>query len=114
MKVESKYTLIVLIVSLLTGGLLQATVPGGGEIREPEILRAVEPVVPPSFARYKVKGAVEVLFRIGEQGYPEKIEVESATHFEYAEAVKNALRSWRFEPRPEQTGVRFRLPVLFN
>lgn len=114
MKVESKYTLIVLIVSLLTGGLLQATVPGDGIIREPEILRSIEPVVPPAFARYKVKGSVEVLFQIGANGRPEKIEVESATHFEYAEAVKNALRSWRFERHPEQTGVFFRLPVVFN
>lgn len=115
MKVTSKKTLMLLMLTLTGGGLLQAAMPAEqGQAHEPVILRSVEPIIPPEFARYGIDGEVEVLFRIDERGRPTEIKVENATHYEYAVAVKNALRSWRFERRPEQAGARFRLPVLFN
>ena len=54
-----------------------------------------------------------VTFLLAEDGRPQEIEVESATHDKYAESVKNALRQWRFA-QPETADLKFRLPFVFN
>ncbi|NBD37150.1 MAG: TonB family protein [Verrucomicrobia bacterium] len=112
MKVESKTTLIALMLLVLVAGPLMAA-EAETNIREPRVLRSVEPVVPPEFAQYDIPGEVKVVFRLSEDGEPEEIEVESATHYEYAESVRNALRQWQFE-KPENVEMKFRLPVYFN
>ncbi|MGC9451768.1 MAG: TonB family protein [Oceanipulchritudo sp.] len=94
------------------GGVLLAQ-PETTELREPEAIRVVEPIVPYEFSRYNIRGNVEVTFRIDEEGRPDEIVVETATHNEFAKSVKNALRQWRFE-RPEVPGMKYRLPVVFN
>jgi len=112
MKVESKTTLIALMLLVAgTGPLLAAE--SETSFREPEVLRAVKPVVPPEFARYTIPGKVAVTFLLAEDGRPQEIEVESATHDKYAESVINALRQWRFA-QPETADLKFRLPFVFN
>lgn len=112
MKVESKTTLIALMLFVLGAGPLMAA-ESEANIREPQVLRTVVPVVPPEFAQYEIPGEVKVVFRLSEDGEPKEIEVESATHYEYAESVRNALRQWQFE-KPEHAEMKFRLPVYFN
>lgn len=112
MKVHIKHVLNVLLPLVLGGGALLAQ-PETADLRGPEAIQIVEPVVPYDFARYQITGEVQVTFRIDEDGRPREIEVESATHREYGESVENALRQWRFE-EPEVAGRKYRLPVLFN
>lgn len=112
MKVEINKLLIALTIMVPVPGLL-ASVPETTELREPEAIRVVKPIVPSEFSRYNITGDVEVTFNIDDTGDLYNIEVEQASHPEFAESVKNALRGWRFE-RPEVEGVRYRLQVLFN
>lgn len=112
MKVENNNVLTALLLLILGGGTLMAQ-PATAELREPEVIRVVEPEVPYDFARYQISGKVEVTFRLDETGRTRDIVVVESSHPEYAESVKNALRMWRFE-QPEQVGIKYRLPVLFN
>jgi TonB family protein len=113
MKVEKKNALIALLLVMMGGGSLFAEAPETTDLREPMAIRVVNPAVPYPFARYGIKGSVEVVFRLDSDGIPRDIEVETASHPEYAESVENALRSWRFE-EPVVADMKFRLPVLFN
>lgn len=112
MKVETKKLSIVLLTLVLGMGALVAQ-PSTAELREPEAIEIVTPVVPAEFVRYGIDGEVQVTFRIGEDGRARDIAVESATHREYGESVMNALRKWRFE-QPEVAGIKYRLPVVFK
>lgn len=113
MKVETNTRKLIALLLLGLSGAALVAQPGTAELREPKAVEVVTPVVPAEFARYKVGGEVEVLFRIGEDGRPRDVEVVAASHTEYAESVVNALRKWRFEH--ENGGdVLYRLPVLFN
>jgi TonB family protein len=112
MKDQTNKTRLAFLLFILGGGTLLAT-PETMEMREPEAIKVVKPVVPYEFSRYEIEGEVEVTFRIDEQGRTQDIEVETASHPEYAISVKNALRQWRFE-QPEVGGLKYRLPVLFN
>lgn len=111
MKVKNKILLITLALGL--AGTPLVAQPSTAELKEPTAIRVVGPVVPYDFARMQVRGNVEVTFRINEKGRPTDITVEEASHSEYAESVKNALRQWRFE-EPMQSGIKYRLPVIFN
>lgn len=112
MKVEKNNALIALLLLVIGVGPMLAQ-PETAELREPETIRVVTPVVPYDFALLGIEGRVEVTFRIDEAGRTRDIEVENASHPEYAESVLNALRGWRFE-QPEVAGRKYRLPVLFN
>lgn len=112
MKVETNKVRTALLLLMLGASALVAQ-PETAELREPEAIEVVRPVVPVEFARYGIKGRVDVTFRIDENGRPRDIEVVASSHSEYAESVENALRKWRFE-QPEVDGVIYRLPVLFN
>jgi TonB family protein len=113
MKVKNRNLLIALAMLVAGSGEILSAEPETAELREPEAIRIVEPIVPYEFTRYNIRGNVEVTFRIDEAGRPDEIVVETATHNEFAESVKNALRQWRFE-RPEVPGMKYRLPVIFN
>lgn len=112
MKIQTNKTLTALFLLVLGSAALVA-VPETTELREPEAIKVVVPVVPYDFARYDISGEVEVTFRIDDEGRTQDIVVETASHQEYAESVMNALRQWRFE-QPEVSGIKYRLPVLFN
>lgn len=83
------------------------------ELRHPQTLHVVSPSVPYELSRANVEGDVKVLFRIDESGRPHDIRIESASHVEYANSVKSALRSWRFE-QPEQPDRLYGMPFLFR
>lgn len=110
MKVEKKITMVGLILFVF-GTALWAN-PETTELREPVAVKVVVPVVPYSFASLGISGKVDVEFKIDENGRPRAIRVEDASHPEYAESVRNALRRWRFEEA--STEITYRLPVLFN
>lgn len=83
----------------------------------PRPLRQVAPIYPLEFARNRVPGLVRLVFLVDAHGAVESIAVESATHPEFAEAARDAVRQWRFRPgekdgRPVRTRVR--LPIPFN
>jgi TonB family protein len=113
MKDQSKNALIALLLLVLGNGGSLLAQPETAELREPEAIRVVTPVVPHEFARYGITGDVQVTFRIDDEGRTRDIEVETASHHEYAQSVINALRGWRFET-PDVPGMKYRLPVRFN
>jgi TonB family protein len=113
MKYKAKHAMMALLLLALGNGVSLLAQPETAELREPEAVRVVAPVVPYDFARYGITGAVDVTFRIDDEGRTRDIEVESASHHEYAQSVVNALRGWRFEA-PDVAGIKYRLPVRFN
>jgi protein TonB len=112
MKVETNKVRNALLL-LMLGTVALVAQPETAELREPEAIEVVKPVVPAEFARYGIEGRVDVTFRIDETGRTRDIEVVASSHTEYAESVKNALRKWRFE-QPEVDGIIYHLPVVFN
>ena len=95
MKDKAKHAMTALLLLALGNGVSLLAQPETAELREPEAVRIITPVVPYDFARHRVTGAVDVTFRIDDEGRTRDIEVESASHHEYAQSVMNALRGWR-------------------
>jgi TonB family protein len=112
MKVEMKNVLTVLLTLVIGLGVANAQ-PETTELKEPQVIRVVEPIIPVEYRGESVEGLVKVTFRITEDGRPHEIEVESATHDAYAISVKKAIRQWRYEV-PSEAGRKYRLPVYFN
>lgn len=97
---------------LLTSGL-HADLPVTADIKEPQAIRVVKPLVPPSVARAGLKGEVIAHFRLDDNGRPREIRIVDASHPDLATSVKNALRSWRFE-HSNGTEIIYGLPFVFN
>lgn len=112
MKVKYSNQILTALLLLISGvGLLAQ--PETAEMREPAAIEVVKPVVPHEFIRLGITGSVDVTFRLDDEGRPQDIEVVKTTHRQYGESVTKALRQWRFEP-PQQAGIRYLLPVVFN
>jgi protein TonB len=69
----------------------------GGDVRQPKIVKIVEPKYPPEARRARVEGAVVLEATVTEQGTVEKIKVISG-HPMLIGAAEEAVRNWRYEP----------------
>jgi len=83
----------------------------------PRPIRQVAPIYPLEFARNRVRGQVRLVFVVDAEGLVENIQIETASHPEFGESAREAVRQWRFQPgernqRPVRTRVR--LPIPFN
>lgn len=111
MKTLKTLTLASLLVVLPALASAAAPIPG-----LPVVTKAVNPEVPVDLRG--VKGEVQVLFRITEDGTVQDLKVEEASHKEFAQSVADAVRLWKFEPVVDAEGNTItplvRLPVRFN
>ena len=56
------------------------------------------PAFPSALKRGGIEGFVEVVFVVTANGKVRNIRISKASHREFAESVRNALRQWNFEP----------------
>jgi protein TonB len=84
----------------LPGGVIGGT-PGavrvGGSIREPKILKMVQPVYPREAVKGRIEGVVLIEATVTEQGNVEKVTVISGPAM-LAEAAVEAVEKWKYEP----------------
>jgi TonB family protein len=112
MKVKIHTTMLVMGMLLMAGGLFAET-PATTDLKEPQAVRVVSPILPTEWARSGIQGEVKALFRLDDNGRPRDIRIESASRPELAASVKNALRSWRFEHSGD-ADVIYGLPFVFR
>jgi protein TonB len=69
----------------------------GGSIREPKIVKLVQPVYPPAAAKRQIAGVVVLEATVTETGTVDKVKVISGPP-ELVDAAIAAVRQWRYEP----------------
>lgn len=69
----------------------------GGSVREPRVLKMVQPVYPPLASKARVSGTVILEATLTEQGTVDQIHVISG-HPLLVEAAINCVKQWRYEP----------------
>jgi TonB family protein len=75
------------------------------------------PAFPSALKRGGIEGFVEVVFVVTANGKVRNIKISKASHREFAESVRNALRQWNFEPGKldnKAVATRVRQPFLFT
>jgi periplasmic protein TonB len=75
----------------------KAPVRVGGDVREPKIVKIVQPKYPPEARRARIEGVVILEATVTEQGTVEKIKVISG-HPMLTAAAADAVQSWKYEP----------------
>ncbi len=69
----------------------------GGDVRQPKIVKIVEPKYPPEARRARIEGIVVVEATVTEEGTVDKVKVISG-HPMLASAAVTAVQNWRYEP----------------
>lgn len=69
----------------------------GGSIREPKIVKLVQPRYPPEAVRAHIEGTVLIEATVTERGTVEKVRVISGPQ-ELQQAAIEAVQSWKYEP----------------
>lgn len=69
----------------------------GGDVKQPRILKIVEPKYPPEARRGRIEGVVVIEATVTEQGSVEKMKVISGPPL-LAQAAADAVQQWKYEP----------------
>ena len=81
----------------------------------PRPILTTAPVYPPELKRNEVEGKVDVIYIVTRKGNVSNIRIADATHREFAEALRNCLRGWDFEPgRKDNQDVTTRVRQSFG
>ena len=81
----------------------------------PRPILTTAPVYPPELKRNEVEGKVDVIYIVTPKGNVSNIRIADATHREFAEALRNCLRGWDFEPgRKDNQDVTTRVRQSFG
>lgn len=72
------------------------------------------PVYPEGMLRRDVSGSVELALRIGADGRIEEVRTVASSHRDFDRAVRQAVRRWRFAPRPGADAIEVAVPVWFH
>ena len=64
----------------------------------PKSIVTASPTYPPELKRARIEGRVDVIYIVSPQGNVKSVRITDATHRQFAESVRNALRRWTFEP----------------
>lgn len=75
----------------------KAPVRVGGDVRQPKMVKIIEPKYPPEARRGRVEGIVVVEATVTEQGTVERVKVISG-HPLLAQAAVDAVQHWKYEP----------------
>lgn len=70
----------------------------GGQIKEPTLIRRVEPVYPPLAVRANVRGTVILEAIVDPEGRVADVKVLRSAHRVLDEAAINAVRQWQYAP----------------
>jgi TonB family protein len=86
-------------------------------ITPPKIISMTAPKFPSGFASLDVKGSAVVEFVVAQDGTPQGIQVIKSTHPEFADAVVNAVKTWKLTPGKKNgkyAPIKMRFPVQFK
>jgi TonB family protein len=86
-------------------------------ITPPKIISMTAPKFPRGFAALDVKGSAVVEFVVAQDGTPQGIQVVKSTHPEFADAVVDAVKTWKLTPAQKNGQyalLKMRFPVQFK
>ena len=64
----------------------------------PKLIVQSNPAYPSALKRGRIEGYVEIVFVVTADGKVRNVRISKASHREFAESVRNAVRQWSFEP----------------
>ncbi len=98
------------VVGGVVGGLPEAPPPPpppapprtpvriGGQLKQPQLIRRIDPEYPPLAVRARVQGIVILEATVGEDGVVREVRVLRSAHPLLDPAAEAALRQWRYSP----------------
>lgn len=81
---------------------------------EPKMAASEPPLYPEGLARRDVSGGVELVLRVGADGRIDEVRTVASSHRDFDRAVRQAVRRWRFAPRPGADAIEVAVPVWFH
>jgi protein TonB len=70
----------------------------GGQLKQPQLIRRVDPEYPPLAVRARIQGIVILEATVGEDGNVQEVRLLRSAHPLLDPAAEAALRQWRYSP----------------